>query len=216
MPTSRHVGAGFESVSRMRRSARDPDRRAWRRTERAFVLGPESRSKRLLALIASVPAGPRLLHILVAAAGQVDDQHGLLARLSDELQRVRERVGGFEVADDAFRTSEEGAKAASASRSVRRHNRAAAVLQEGVLRPHRRIIQPGRDRPALANLPVIVLQHVGFGAVEDTGLAAKQGRAMLGASNPPPPPRSRSSARLRPRRSRRTVPWRWSRRRRRR
>ena len=60
----------------------------------------------------------------------------------------------------------------------------AAVLEEGMLRPDRGIIEPGRDRPAVGDLPVRVLQHIGLGAVQDARPAAQQGRAMLGAVEP--------------------------------
>ena len=52
----------------------------------------------------------RLPHVLVAAAGQVDDQDALLARglrLLRQHERVSERVGGFEGAYDALGTGEQ-------------------------------------------------------------------------------------------------------------
>ena len=61
---------------------------------------------------------------------------------------------------------------------------AAAVLEVRMLGADRGIIEPGRDRPAVGDLPVFVLQHIGLGAVEDAGPAAQQGRAMLGAVEP--------------------------------
>ena len=42
------------------------------------------------------------------------------------------------------------------------------------------IVEPRRNRPAVADLAVLVLQHIGFGAMQDSRTAAKQGRAMLG------------------------------------
>ena len=42
------------------------------------------------------------------------------------------------------------------------------------------IIQACRDRPGIGDLPIAVLQHISFGAVQDTWRPAQQCRAMLG------------------------------------
>src|SRR5687768_18307494 len=93
-------------------------------------------------------------------------------------------MGGFERADDPFRPRQQGE--GGERFLVRRSDifGAAAVLEMRMLRPDRRIIEAGRDRPALVDLPVLVLEDIGFGAVQDSGPAAKQGRAMLVAVEP--------------------------------
>ena len=94
-------------------------------------------------------------------------------------------MGGFERADDPLRAGEQGE---GGQRLLVRDADiigAAALLEEGMLGPDRRIIEPGRDRPAVADLPVLVLQHIGLGAVQYAGPAAKQGRAMLAAVEAP-------------------------------
>ena len=118
--------------------------------------------------------------------GQVDDQNRLLARLLGQLQRMGEGVGGFEGADDPFRAGEQGEGVERLLIGRADIVGAAAVLEEGVLGPDRRIIEPGRDRPAFADLAMLVLQHIGLRAVQDAGPAAQQGRAMLAPVEPLP------------------------------
>ena len=109
-----------------------------------------------------------------------------------------ERMGGFEGADDPLRAGQqrEGVERLGVGRAD--IVGPAAVLQVGMFRPDRRIIEPGRDRPAVGDLPVLVLQHIGLGAVQDAGPAAQQGRAMLARRRAPArPPRRRSAGRPR-------------------
>ena len=71
-----------------------------------------------------------------------------------ELQRMRERVGGFERADDALALGQrlEGGERLGVGRAD--IFGAAAVLQMRMLGPDRGIIEPGRDRPGVGDLPV--------------------------------------------------------------
>src|SRR3546814_15533688 len=90
-------------------------------------------------------------------------------------------MGRFESADDTLRAGEESEGVERLP--VRRTDifGAAAVLEEGMLRSYRRIIQAGRDGPAVRNLPVRILQHVGFGAMQHAWPSPEQRRAMFGA-----------------------------------
>ena len=71
-------------------------------------------------------------------------------------------------------------KAASASSSVTDGVlHPAGVLEEGVLRTHRGIVQAGGDGVGLLDLAVLVLEDVGVGAVEDARGASRQRGAVL-------------------------------------
>ncbi|CAM5639734.1 hypothetical protein SAURM35S_06328 [Streptomyces aurantiogriseus] len=56
---------------------------------------------------------------------------------------------------------------------------ATAVAQVGVLGADARVVQTGRDRVRLGDLPLVVLEDVGPGAVQDAGVARGQGRRVL-------------------------------------
>ena len=53
------------------------------------------------------------------------------------------------------------------------------VVEEDVLGADRRVIETGRDRPAVRHLAVLVLHEVGHRAVEDAGAAAGQWRRVV-------------------------------------
>ena len=55
-----------------------------------------------------------------------------------------------------------------------------------MLRPHRRIVEPGGYRPAIVNLPVLILEQQGFRPVQDALLAAQKCRPMLSPFEPFP------------------------------
>ena len=100
-----------------------------------------------LAAVALLQQGLRLGDVLVAAAGQADEDRAVRLCLG-ELQRMRERVGGFERAEDAFALGqrlERGERLGVGRADILR---AAAVLEMRVLRADRGIIEAGRDRPA--------------------------------------------------------------------
>ena len=56
---------------------------------------------------------------------------------------------------------------------------AARLVQPGMLRPDARIVQSGRDRVAVLDLAVLVLEQIGAVAVQHAGRAGRQRRAML-------------------------------------
>src|SRR6476469_3812921 len=62
----------------------------------------------------------------------------------------------------------------------------AAVLEMRMFWANRGIIEARGNRPGVGNLPVLVLQQIGFSAVEDARRSAQQGRAMLGPVEPAP------------------------------
>src|SRR5918994_7163042 len=55
-----------------------------------------------------------------------------------------------------------------------------------MLRPDAGIIEPGRDRVAVEDLPVGILQEIGAVAVQHAGLAGVHRSAMLDAVEPAP------------------------------
>ena len=56
--------------------------------------------------------------------------------------------------------------------------RAAGVLVEAVLRPHARIVEPGRDAVRLLHLPELVLQEVRLRSVQHAGASLRQRRRV--------------------------------------
>ena len=60
------------------------------------------------------------------------------------------------------------------------------ILQPGVLRPDSRIVEAGRDRMGVRDLPVLVLEEVGAVAMQHARRAAGERGGMLPALQPPP------------------------------
>src|SRR6185436_5547519 len=106
------------------------------------------------------------VHVLVAAAREVDEQDLVLRQRGREACGIGERMRGFERRNDAFDA------AAVVERSERfgvgdRHVfRAARVLEPRVLRPHAGIVESRRYRMRGDDLAVRVLQQIRAVAVQ--------------------------------------------------
>src|SRR5690348_9992390 len=90
-------------------------------------------------------------------------------------------MGRFEGADDPLGAGEAGEGVERLGVGRADIARAADLLEPGMFRADRWIIEPGRDRPGVVDLAVLVLEHEGLGAVEDAAPAAQQGRAVIAA-----------------------------------
>ena len=93
---------------------------------------------------------------------------------------MSERVGGFEGAENSLllrQRAEGGERLGIGGTDI---FGPPAVLEVRMLGADRGIIEARRDRPALGDLAILVLEDIGLGAVEDAWAAAQQGRTMLG------------------------------------
>src|SRR5687767_3491172 len=127
-----------------------------------------------------------LLHavdVLVAAARQVDEQDRVLRKLLRNLLYVRNRMSGFERRQDAFETRQllEAGERVGVGRVI--VFGAPDLLQPRVFRPHRRVIETGRDRMRRFDVAVCVLQHPRPRALQDTRCAAGEPRRMTAGTN---------------------------------
>ena len=102
------------------------------------------------------------------------------------LQHERQGVGGLEGRHDAFGLGEqlEGSECLVIGHHVVAGT--AGVLELCVLRTDARVVQPCGDAVALAYLSVLILQHVGAGAVQQPGGPAPERRAVLAAGEAAP------------------------------
>ena len=104
-----------------------------------------------------------------------------LRLLGRELDHLGEGVGGLERRDDALELGQElegGERLLVGGRQV---GDAADIVQPGMLRADAGIVEAGRDRMRLGDLPVVVLKQVGAVAVQDARPAAgERGRMQAG------------------------------------
>src|SRR5262249_50455999 len=98
--------------------------------------------------------------VLVAAAGEADDDHVRTGALGRDPHRFHQRMGGLQCRQYAFqpRTGAEHVERVAVTDAAITDT--SAVAPEAVFRPDSRIIQPGRDRMNRRRLTVVVLQHV--------------------------------------------------------
>src|SRR5260370_29428424 len=135
---------------------------------------PEARSsaKRLeirvkLGEAAAIGCGKRLeqtgisVHVLIAAAGEVEDDEVVLAHAREALDQTSDGVRRFERGNNAFGESEQ-------TRGVERSGvgdggvfGAALVGEPGVLGANGRIIEPRGNGMRRGNLAVFILKDVG-------------------------------------------------------
>src|SRR5262245_11335019 len=93
--------------------------------------------------------------------------------------RGRERVRALDRGQDALgraALAERGERLVVAGGDVLD---AADRLQERMLRPHARVVEPGRDGMGLLDLAVLVVEQYRIGAVQHARLAVTQGRRVL-------------------------------------
>ena len=107
--------------------------------------------------------GKCLVEILVAAAGEAQDD-----QLALDVVDAGERVGRLEGGDDPLGAGESRERSERLVVGARQVRRAPGVAQPGVLRADARVVEPGGDRVGVCDLSVLVGQHGGARAVQDT------------------------------------------------
>src|SRR5690606_15143304 len=121
------------------------------------------------------------VYVLVATAGEVAQDQGVLRQFARQPDRLGDGVAGFERRQDAF----------GAGELVERSQRllvgdadvlgAAGVLEEGMLGADARVVQAGRYRMRLGDLAVVVADHVGAVAVQHAHATGRErGRVAAG------------------------------------
>src|SRR5438132_4443187 len=168
MSAVRPAALSSAKVASMRFTSK-PYRRDAKHAENIKTFVAFSASLRLALFIATERAAASKLeagafgdgaHVLVAAPGKVDEEHLVARQRRRELGGVRKRVRGFERGNDALdpaAISERRQRLQVGDRNVRC---TAVILEPCVLGADAWIIEPGRDRVRLDDLPVRVLQQV--------------------------------------------------------
>src|ERR1700742_1099017 len=96
-------------------------------------------------------------HVLVAAAGEADGDELVLRHARRHAHRMRHRVRGFERGDDALELAEKLERLERILVAGREILHPALVLEPRMLRAYAGIIEAGRDRMRLQDLPVAIL-----------------------------------------------------------
>src|SRR5581483_10565955 len=123
-------------------------------------------------------------HILVAAAGKIDDDDLIFFKLRRERQQLGERVGAFECGADALRSRELFKRRERLAIGRAGEANYAGVAQVAELRSDAGVIEPRRDRVGLAHLAVAVLEKIALTAVKHTDFAAQNRRRVTAGGNP--------------------------------
>ena len=124
------------------------------------------------------------MHVLVAAAGKIDEQDLVRFHARRDLGGVGERVARLERRNDAFEAAQIVERLERLVIGHRDVFGAATVLEPGVLGTHAGIIETGGNRVRLDDLAVLILQQIGAVAVQHAGLAGAQRRGVLAALQP--------------------------------
>mmetsp|Transcript_19494 Transcript_19494/g.49213 ORF Transcript_19494/g.49213 Transcript_19494/m.49213 type:complete len:530 (+) Transcript_19494:73-1662(+) len=119
------------------------------------------------------------LHVLVAAAGEVDHNVCVLIHRLGVLARLEDRVGRLECWDDALALGQQLEPLQSLTVSAVNVVSATSGLEVGVLRANAGVVKACADRVRLRDLAVIALQQEGARAVEHAGPAERERGAVL-------------------------------------
>src|SRR6266481_6131557 len=152
---------------------------------------PEARSsaKRLeirvkLGEAAAIACGKRLeqtgisVHVLVAAAGEVEDDEVVVAHAREAFDEPGDGVRRFESGNNAFGASEQTGISKRSGVKDGGIFSAALVGKPGMLGADGGIIEPRGNGMRRGNLAVFILKDVGIGALEDAG--ARAGESLRG------------------------------------
>ena len=131
-----------------------------------LLVGVQARARVDVVAVAEAEPARRRLDVLVAAAGEVDQQQRVRAQLPAQHQRTGQRVRRLDRRDDALGAAEQREGLHRLGVGDRAVLGAADVVQVGVLRADAGVVQAGADRVRLDGLAVVVLQQVGAGAVQ--------------------------------------------------
>src|SRR5271154_286806 len=118
------------------------------------------------------------VHVLVAAAGDVQDYQVVFAHFRNARLQSRKRMRRLQRRNNAFGARQQTSRLQR--RIVRNRGVAGATLvrQPGVLRSDRGIVEPRADGMRGGNLSVFVLQHVSVRALQHAG--ARSGESLRG------------------------------------
>ena len=144
-----------------------------------IALGARRRRPRASASSSSSPnQAAAVCDVLVAAAGEVDQQDGVAAELAADLHGAGQGVRGLDGGDDALGAAEQRKASMASSSVIGPVLRAPDVEQVGVLRADARGSRGRRRRVRLDGLAVVVLHDVGEGAVQHAGVAGGEARGV--------------------------------------
>ena len=120
-----------------------------------------------------------VVHVLVAAAGEVHQNGVRFRERLREPHGVRHGVRGLQRGDDALVSRKRHERLDGFGVAGGFVGNATRVLQETVLRTHSRIIKPGRDRVHRRGRALLVLQQVTLEPVDGSGRAEGHGGGVL-------------------------------------
>ena len=122
---------------------------------------------------------PDVVHVLVAASGEVDEQDRLLRQVRGALDRLGDGVARFERGDDALEAAE-GVEGGDCLVVVdRRVLGAARVVEEAVFGSDAGVVESGGDRVGVDDIAVGRLEEQGLRAVEDAEAPAVDRRGVF-------------------------------------
>ena len=124
------------------------------------------------------------MHVLVAAAGQIDEQDLVFFHAQRDFRGIGQRMARFKRGDDAFQAAQVVERLKRLVVGHRDVFGAAAVLEPGVLRADAGVIKTRGNRVRLDDLAILVLQQISAVAVQHAGLAGAQRRRVLAAFQP--------------------------------
>ena len=113
----------------------------------------------------------RFVKVLVAAAGDVDEDRLVAGAFGGELHGVGDGVGGLEGGEDALGFGHGGEGLERVGVGAGGVGRALGVVPVGVLGADAGVVEAGRAGVDAHGLAVVVLEDVGAGAVQDAGRA---------------------------------------------
>src|SRR5438093_1442479 len=144
----------------------------------------------------AVPRSPRrsqllsgahhVFEILVTATGEADEHVGVRAIPQTDVREVGDRMRRLERGDDALGPRQDAERFERLRIGARHVLDATGLVQERMLGPDAWIVEAGGHRVRLADLAVLVLQHVAARAVEHADAAAADRRRVLAALDAEP------------------------------
>ena len=120
-----------------------------------------------------------MFHVLVAAAGKVDQDGIVTISVGRHLDGVGQGVGAFQRRDQPLRARQQAQGVQGFGIGDGDIVRPASHLQVGVFRSHAWVVEAGGDAVRAEYLAVVVLEQEAVGAVQDSGRAVFEGGGVL-------------------------------------
>src|SRR6266851_9999254 len=114
------------------------------------------------------------VHVLVAAAGEIEDDEVVLLELRQTLDKTGDGVGRFERGDDAFGARKKARGFESRLIGDGGIFGTPLIGQPGVFGADGGIVEPGGNGMRCGDLPIFVLQNVSVGALQDARSGASK------------------------------------------